>query len=95
MQELAKEKVAEEVKKVTEGQGANATLNVSDHESATATGAAITKMHGKLLIVRNTHGTIVRTVDANTTRISRADRPTDTSQCPIRGPSLSRHKNPR
>jgi propanol-preferring alcohol dehydrogenase len=43
-----KEKVVEEVKKVTGGQGADATLNVSDHESAAATGAAVTKMHGRL-----------------------------------------------
>jgi alcohol dehydrogenase, propanol-preferring len=48
-----KEKVVEEVKKVTGGQGADATLNVSDHESAAATGAAVTKMHGRLLSVQN------------------------------------------
>jgi len=45
-----KEKLVEEVKKVTEGQDANATLNVSGHESAAATSAAVTKMHGKLSI---------------------------------------------
>jgi propanol-preferring alcohol dehydrogenase len=50
---LGKEKVVEEVKKVTGGQGADATLNVSDHESAAATGAAVTKMHGRLLSVQN------------------------------------------
>jgi len=44
-----KAKVVEEVKKVTGGQGADATLNVSDHESAAATGAAVTKMHGILV----------------------------------------------
>ncbi|KUJ22351.1 GroES-like protein [Mollisia scopiformis] len=44
-----KEKVVEEVKKVTNGKLADATLNVSDHESAAATGAAVTKMHGILL----------------------------------------------
>jgi alcohol dehydrogenase, propanol-preferring len=48
-----KEKVVEEVKKVTGGRGADATLNVSDHESAAATGAAVTKMHGRLLSVQN------------------------------------------
>ena len=42
-----KEKIVEQVKKVTGGQGADATLNVSGHESAAATGAAVTKMHGK------------------------------------------------
>lgn len=41
-----KEKVVEEVKKVTGGEGADATINVSDHDSAAATGAAVTKMHG-------------------------------------------------
>ncbi|KAE8444999.1 hypothetical protein EG329_014005 [Mollisiaceae sp. DMI_Dod_QoI] len=44
-----KDKVVEEVKKVTGGHGADATLNVSDHESAAATGAAVTKMHGVLV----------------------------------------------
>lgn len=43
-----KEKVVEQVQKVTGGQGADATLNVSDHDSAAATGAAVTKMHGAL-----------------------------------------------
>jgi len=47
---LGKQKVVEEVKKVTGGQGADATLNVSDHESAAATGAAVTKMHGRLFL---------------------------------------------
>lgn len=47
---VGKEKVVEEVKKVTGGQGADATLNVSDHESAAATGAAVTKMHGRLRV---------------------------------------------
>ncbi|KAE9381659.1 GroES-like protein [Stipitochalara longipes BDJ] len=46
---LGKEKVIEEVKKVTGGQGADTTLNVSDHESAAATGAAVTKRHGILV----------------------------------------------
>ena len=41
-----KEKVVEEVKNLTGGKGADATLNVSDHESAAATAAAVTKMHG-------------------------------------------------
>jgi propanol-preferring alcohol dehydrogenase len=44
-----KEKVVEKVKKVTGGQGANATVNVSDHETAAAVGAACTKMHGILV----------------------------------------------
>ena len=42
-----KEKVVEQVKKGTGGHGADATLNVTDHESAAATGAVVTKMHGK------------------------------------------------
>jgi len=35
-----------EVHKVTGGKGADATINVSDHDSAAATSAAVTKMHG-------------------------------------------------
>ncbi|KAG0650926.1 Alcohol dehydrogenase IV [Hyphodiscus hymeniophilus] len=45
----SKEQVVEEVKKWTGGQGADATLNVSDHETAAALGAAVTKMHGLLV----------------------------------------------
>jgi propanol-preferring alcohol dehydrogenase len=41
-----KKKVVAEVNKVTDDQGADATLNVSDHESAAATAAAVTKKHG-------------------------------------------------
>lgn len=41
-----KKKVVEEVKKLTGGRGADATLNLSDHETAAPTGAAVTKMHG-------------------------------------------------
>jgi propanol-preferring alcohol dehydrogenase len=41
-----KEKIVEEVKNGTGGEGADATLNVSDHESAAATAAAVTKRHG-------------------------------------------------
>lgn len=44
-----KEMVVEEVKQITGGQGAEVTLNVSDHETAAALGAAITKMHGLLV----------------------------------------------
>ncbi|KAG4430335.1 hypothetical protein IFR05_014188 [Cadophora sp. M221] len=46
-----KEKIVEEVKKATDGKLADATLNVSDHESAAATSAAVTKMHGVLVLV--------------------------------------------
>ncbi|KAI9640876.1 hypothetical protein NHQ30_010717 [Ciborinia camelliae] len=38
-----KEKVVEEVQKITGGQGAHSTLNVSDHESAAATAVAVTR----------------------------------------------------
>ena len=44
-----KERVVEEVKKVTGGLGADATINVSDHETAAATAAAVTKMHGTMI----------------------------------------------
>jgi propanol-preferring alcohol dehydrogenase len=39
-----KEKVVEEVKKVTGGRGADSTINVSDHATAAATAVAVTKM---------------------------------------------------
>ena len=45
----SKEKVVEEVHKVTGGKGADATLNVSDHGTAAAIGAAVTKKHGVLV----------------------------------------------
>ncbi|CZT42734.1 related to alcohol dehydrogenase [Rhynchosporium secalis] len=44
-----KESIVNEVKKANSGKLANATLNVSDHESAATTSAAITKMHGVLV----------------------------------------------
>ncbi|PVH85886.1 GroES-like protein [Cadophora sp. DSE1049] len=44
-----KEKIVEELKKANNGKLVDATLNVSDHESAAATSAAITKMHGVLV----------------------------------------------
>jgi alcohol dehydrogenase, propanol-preferring len=44
-----KEKVVEEVKNITGGQGAEATLNVSDHNTTATLGAAVTKMHGMLI----------------------------------------------
>jgi propanol-preferring alcohol dehydrogenase len=44
-----KEDAVKEVKKVTGGQGADATLNVSDHETAAALAAAVTKMHGYMI----------------------------------------------
>jgi len=42
-----KEKAVEAVKKVTGGQCADATLGLSDHDTAAALAAAVTKMHGK------------------------------------------------
>ncbi|CZS94475.1 related to alcohol dehydrogenase [Rhynchosporium agropyri] len=44
-----KESIVNEVKKANSGKLADATLNVSDHESAATTSAAITKMHGVLV----------------------------------------------
>ena len=41
------EGIVEEVKKANSGNLADATLNVSDHESAASTSAAVTKMHGE------------------------------------------------
>lgn len=42
-----KEKAVEAVKKVTAGNCADATLSLSDHDTAAALAAAVTKMHGK------------------------------------------------
>jgi propanol-preferring alcohol dehydrogenase len=44
-----KEKTVQEVQKITGGKGADATLNVSDHETAAATAAAVTTTHGVLV----------------------------------------------
>lgn len=44
-----KEKVVEEVKKVTDWRGVDATVNVSDAENAAALSCAITKMHGTVI----------------------------------------------
>ncbi|TEY76482.1 hypothetical protein BOTCAL_0058g00290 [Botryotinia calthae] len=44
-----KNKVVEDVQKATGGQGADSTLNVSDHESAAATAVAVTKRHGTMI----------------------------------------------
>lgn len=44
-----KEKVVEEVKKVTNGMGADATVNVSDHAEAAGLACALTKMHGTMI----------------------------------------------
>jgi propanol-preferring alcohol dehydrogenase len=43
------EKLAEEIQKVTEGLGADATINVSGADSAAATACAVTKMHGLMI----------------------------------------------
>lgn len=43
------EAVVEEVKKVTGGMGADATVNVSDAQTAAATACAVTKMHGLMI----------------------------------------------
>jgi len=86
-----KEKVVEEVKKVTRGQGADATLNVSDHESAAATGAAVTKMHGTLLLCSEL---LFMQVILICSRNSRTDSSANECERPISGASLSRHKDP-
>lgn len=44
-----KDKVVEAVQKVTGGRGADATLNMSDHETAAAIAAAVTKRHGVMV----------------------------------------------
>ncbi len=46
---LGKDKVVEEAKKVTGGEGVDATVNVSDAKSAAALACAITKMHAKMI----------------------------------------------
>jgi alcohol dehydrogenase, propanol-preferring len=81
-----KEKVVEEVKKVTRGQGADATLNVSDHESAAAT-----KMYGTLLLCSEL---LFMQVILICSRNSRTDSSANECERPISGASLSRHKDP-
>lgn len=53
----SKKKIVEEVQKVTGGQGADSTLNVSGHETAAATAVAITQMrklpNNKIRFVRH------------------------------------------
>ena len=44
-----KEQVVEEVKKVTNGKGVDATVNISDAEEAATLSCAITKMHGNMI----------------------------------------------
>ena len=46
---IGHEKVVEEVRKVTNGEGVTATMNVSDNEKAMATSCATTKMHGSVI----------------------------------------------
>jgi propanol-preferring alcohol dehydrogenase len=46
---IGHDKVVEEVKKVTNGEGVVATVNVSDAKNAMATSCAITKMHGTVI----------------------------------------------
>jgi propanol-preferring alcohol dehydrogenase len=45
------EAVVKEVKKVTNGEGVAATVNISDAKTATATSCAITRMHGTVIQV--------------------------------------------
>ena len=44
-----KEKVVEEVQRVTNGMGADATVNVSDNAEAAGLSCAVTKMHGTMI----------------------------------------------
>ena len=44
-----KDKVIEEVHKVTNGMGADATINISDHAEAASLACAVTKMHGTMV----------------------------------------------
>ncbi|KAL9004018.1 MAG: hypothetical protein Q9188_003159 [Gyalolechia gomerana] len=46
---LGKEKVVEEVKKVTNGMGVHSAITISDAPDAAALGCAITKMHGTMI----------------------------------------------
>ncbi|KAF4636100.1 hypothetical protein G7Y89_g1993 [Cudoniella acicularis] len=46
---IGKEKVVEKVKTVTGGKGADASINVSDRDTAAGLSAAVTKMHGILV----------------------------------------------
>ena len=57
-----KEKVVEEVKKVTNGKGVDATVNISDAEEAAALSCAITKMHGNMIQIAQVGISLYQTV---------------------------------
>ncbi len=63
-----KEKAVKAVKKVTAGQGADATLNFSDHDAAATLGAAVTKMH------RSSRGLKIEAASSYSHRDTCADR---------------------
>ena len=44
-----KEEVAKQIQELTGGEGADATINLSEHETAAPLGCAITKMHGNMV----------------------------------------------
>lgn len=48
-----KDQVVQEVHRVTNGEGADATCNVSDAKTAAALACAVTKTHGKMIQVRS------------------------------------------
>lgn len=57
-----KEKVVEEVMKVTNGMGVDATVNMSDAEGAAALACAVTKMHGTMIQIAQVNSSITSTL---------------------------------
>ncbi|KAF2645486.1 GroES-like protein [Massarina eburnea CBS 473.64] len=56
---IGDDKVIEEVKKVTNGEGVSATVNVSDAAKAIATSCAITKMHGTVVQIAQPNEVVI------------------------------------
>lgn len=54
-----KEKLVEAVKKVTGGQGVDASVVISDHQDASAISCAITKMHGEVIQIAQPENIII------------------------------------
>jgi propanol-preferring alcohol dehydrogenase len=72
------EAVVEEVQKVTNGAGADATINVSDAGTAAATACAVTKMHGLMIQIAQVSVDIEEIHIANKLAAG-------ASQCPLPG----------
>ena len=57
---MGKEQVVEEVKRVTDGKGVDATVNLSDADEAAALACAVTKMHGLMVQIAQVSFSFIR-----------------------------------